>query len=58
MAVLYKQGSSVHDLAELFHCHRQTVARRLKQHGVILRANLTDAVFCDKVRQVYAELGT
>ena len=34
---LYEQGKTVYELAELFGCHRQTVSRQLKSHGVHMR---------------------
>ena len=37
MAELYHEGANVNELAAEFHCSRQTVALRLKEHGVVMR---------------------
>jgi len=37
MAERYLEGANVNELAVEFRCARQTVARRLKAHGVVMR---------------------
>lgn len=37
MAKRYLEGANVNELAAEFRCARQTVALRLKEHGVVLR---------------------
>ncbi|WP_309130339.1 helix-turn-helix domain-containing protein [Brevibacterium sp.] len=37
----YREGASVYALAKEFHCHRETVANKLKARGVEMRGNKT-----------------
>jgi len=37
MVVLYEQGKTVYEIADVFSCHRQTVSRQLKAHGIRMR---------------------
>lgn len=45
-------------IATRFGFHRTTVARHLKQAGETLRTEPADPAFQERVREVYAELGT
>ena len=58
MVELYQSGKNIYEIAKAFHCHRQTVATRLKGEGLILRANLSDEAFCEQVRALYQRIGT
>ncbi|WP_203338772.1 hypothetical protein [Nocardioides limicola] len=37
IAARYAEGATVRQLATEFHCHRTTVALRLKEHGIEMR---------------------
>ena len=58
MVALHQAGQTVAQIAARFGFHRTTVARHLKQAGETLRTNPADPAFQERVRQVYAELGT
>lgn len=58
MVMLHQAGQTVAQIASRFGFHRTTVARHLKQAGETLRTNPADPAFQERVRQVYAELGT
>ena len=58
MVVLHQAGQTVAQIAARFGFHCTTVARHLKQAGETLRTNPADPAFQERVRQVYAELGT
>ena len=58
MVALHQAGQTVAQIATRFGFHRTTVARHLKQAGETLRTNPADPAFQERVRQVYAELGT
>ncbi|KAB1658143.1 helix-turn-helix domain-containing protein [Pseudoclavibacter sp. CFCC 11306] len=55
---LYRQGSTIYDLAETYGCHRQTIARHLKQRGIVVGAKLDDEALQMQVQEVYARVGT
>jgi len=47
----YRAGSTIYELAERFGCHRQTVSRHLKAHGVQMRLRpLTEEQIQEAVR--------
>jgi len=58
MVALHQAGQTVAQIAARSGFHRTTVARHLKQAGETLRTNPADPAFQERVRQVYAELGT
>ena len=58
MVTLHQAGQTVAQIATRFGFHRTTVARHLKQAGETLRTDSTDPAFQQRVRQVYAEIGT
>ena len=49
MAERYLEGANINELADEFRCARQTVALRLKGHGVVLR---NQPATTDEVAQV------
>ena len=55
----YQAGATVYELAEQFHIHRNTIARRLKAQGVQLRnSTLTDSEQARAVELYATDLST
>lgn len=54
MAERYLEGANVNELAAEFRCTRQTVALRLKAHGVRLRNQRATAEEISQVVSLYA----
>ena len=53
MAARYLEGASVNELTAEFRCARQTVAARLKAHGVAMRNQPATAVEIAQVVELY-----
>ncbi len=54
MAERYVEGANVNELAAEFRCARQTVALRLKEHGVVMRNQPANAEEIAQVVELYA----
>ncbi len=53
MAARYLEGANVNELAAEFRCARQTVALRLKEHGVVMRHRPATAEEIAQVVELY-----
>lgn len=53
MAARYLEGANVNELAAEFRCARQTVALRLKEHGVVMRNQPATAEEIAQVVELY-----
>lgn len=53
MGARYAEGATVYELATEFHCSRQTVALRLKAHGIQLRNQPATAEEIAQVVELY-----
>lgn len=58
MVQLHRSGCTVKEIAQQFGFHHETVSIHLKRAGLVLRTNLQDEVFRQRVRQTYETIGT